>query len=222
MVDREDDDVSSLNGVSTTGEMQAWFNRLLSPDLASMLAWLALEEDGIKAVRKAHLELAFESHPNVVRAAADAQAFVGDMADCPYFDLLSEWGKLVDKAYNPDGATRSVGVPIKPSILPHDLPDFRWKLGEGFSKGETPTTGRRSSGRGGRGGGRGGRGGGRGGRALARRGTGEEAPDEPEPDPDNESLLAKIQALEARLDGGGGGGGVSATAIETEIQRRIE
>jgi hypothetical protein len=74
----------------------------------------------------------------------------------------------------------------------------------------------------GRGGGRGGRGGGRGGRALARRGTGDEAPDEPEPDPDNESLLAKIQALEARLDGGGGGGGVSATAIEAEIQRRIE
>jgi hypothetical protein len=222
MVDREEDDVSSLNGVSTTGEMQAWFNRLLSPDLASMLAWLALEEDGIKAVRKAHLELAFESHPNVVRAAADAQAFVGDMADCPYFDLLSEWGKLVDKAYNPDGATRSVGVPIKPSILPHELPDFRWKLGEGFSKGETPTTGRRSGAMVGRGGGRGGRGGGRGGRALARRGTGEEAPDEPEPDPDNESLLAKIQALEARLDGGGGGGGVSATAIEAEIQRRIE
>jgi len=202
--------------------MQAYFDRLLSADLASMLAWLALEEDGTKAVRKAHLELAFESHPNVVRAAADAQAFVGDMAECPYFDLLSEWAKLVDKAYNPEGATRSVGVPIKPSILPHDLPDFRWKLGEGFSLGETPTTGRRSSGRGGRGGGRGGRGGGRGGRALARRGTGDEAPDEPEPDPDNESLLAKIQALEARLDGGGGGGGVSATAIEAEIQRRIE
>jgi len=55
---------------------------------ACWLGWLSKRTVSRPSARS-HLELAFESHPNVVRAAADAQAYVGDMAECPYFDLLS-------------------------------------------------------------------------------------------------------------------------------------
>lgn len=205
-------DGASRLHVSSAGAMQDWAASLRSSDLASVLAWLSLDDSGYKAVRLARVLAVLDTHHNLVCAAADAFAFVGSAADAPYANLFTAIAEHLASTISTDGAL---------DTYPDTVKDAEWIEGTGFfssdfSSGSPPPSGRRGrgSGRGGRG-----RGGGRGG-SRGRRGSDSASDSGKSSDSD---LSARLAKLEASMGGSGGGGGsFSAAEVQAIVAQQIK
>ena len=200
--------------VASREGVQDWLAAARADDQRSLFAWLSLSPPKNATLRTAALLAAFDVAPNLVRCALDCQAFDGTHSDAPNNDLLERFATEFAAAGSLElipAAFQDLGVNAEGSA-------FVW-FDEDAGSGRPPPSSRsRSRGRGGRGGG-GARG--RGGRGASGTADSRAAPSQAEFD----TLLARIDSLEAagsmEDSGGDGTPSGSRTFTEAEVARLV-